>query len=90
MKKQATNVNRLCLEGNGGGDYLTMEVLPDGRVSLEVGHCCVVMINHIVPVEFITAALSRAVEDNGPKEMLEQIGWSKDFTDKLTAQVERR
>ena len=85
------NTNRLHLEGNNGGDYLVIEPLPDGRIHLEVGHCCVVDIDHIVPVEFITSVLSAAVIEHGSVQaVMGAMRWDHDYTEHLVAQVEKR
>lgn len=52
---------QIRVEGNKGGDTLDIEALEDGRLKLVVGHCCVREIRHSVPVEFVTALLTRAV-----------------------------
>lgn len=80
----------LRIEGNNGGDYLEISPASDNLVLLEVGHCCVVTIQHIVPVEFITAVLARAVlEHNTVQGAITALPWGQtgDFTAQLAAQV---
>ena len=85
------NPNRFYIEGNNGGDYLVIEPLPDGRIHLEVGHCCVIGIDHIVPVEFITSVLSAAVIEHGSvKAVMESMRWDRDYIEQLVAQIEER
>lgn len=78
----------LRIEGNNGGDYLEISSAGNNLVLLEVGHCCVVTIRHIVPVEFITAVLARAVlEHNTIQGAITALPWAGVFTEKLAAQV---
>lgn len=82
-------ISAIYLEGNGGGDTLDIKALDDGRVELIIGHCCVREIRHIVPVEFITAVLTKAVlSAGGVIEAMQSIGWDQDYTDKLVAKIE--
>ena len=57
-KKVKVSLPTLYIEGNNGGDYLRLKPLGDNLVQLEIGNCCVVTISQVVPVEFITAALT--------------------------------
>ena len=84
-------IDRFHLEGNNGADYITIEPLPDGRIHLEVGHCCVKDIDHIVPVEFITSVLSAAVIEHGSvKAVMKSMRWDHDYIEQLVAQIEKR
>lgn len=77
------------IEGNNGGDYLEIKPLGGNLVRLEVGHCCVVTIEHIVPVEFITAVLTEAVlKHESIQAAIKATEWPKDFTEQLAAQVQ--
>jgi hypothetical protein len=83
-------VEQISLEGNNGGDILNIKILSDDRIGLAVGHCCVMVINHIVPVEFITAILSKAVIDaGGVAEAMKLVGWSQEYINELVSQTER-
>lgn len=80
---------KIRVEGNKGGDTLDIEALEDGRLKLVVGHCCVREIRHIVPVEFMTALLTRAVLDaGGVVEAMKKVGWDQEYTESLVAQIE--
>ena len=59
-------MKRFYQEGNKGGDYLALEVQEDGRVFIEVGHCCVVFVRKIVPVEILTSVLGQALTQPDP------------------------
>lgn len=75
-------------EGNNGGDNISIVLLDDDRVILKVGHCCVYTIDHIVPVEFLTAALTRAVDhEGGIAGFIESIGWNTYYTRRLIGKV---
>lgn len=61
----------------------------DGRLNINISHCCVHTMNHTVPVEFVTAVLSKAILDaGGVEQAIRNIGWGKEFTDELIAQIE--
>lgn len=57
MKK--TQLQKFRMSGNNGGDYFHIEEIKDGRVFLEIGHCCVVSTKHIIPIELLTAVLTQ-------------------------------
>jgi len=61
MTKTKVRLDKLQVEGNGGGDYLNLEVVGDGLIKTTVGHCCVKTIDLVLPVEVITAILSEWV-----------------------------
>lgn len=75
-------------EGNKGGDYLKITKLKDNLVELEIGHCCVVSLHKIVPVEFLTGTLTNIeIYDGGVENAIEKIGWDRVFTTGLCSQV---
>ena len=41
-------------EGNNGGDYVKITKVNDNELHLEIACCCVVIVSHKVPVEFLT------------------------------------
>lgn len=51
-------MNEIYLTGNNDGDYIRIrqsERQKKGNLmELEVGHCCVVIAKHLVPVEFLS------------------------------------
>ncbi len=49
------------MEGNNGGDYITLKQRSKDTVYIEVGQSCVVTIQHTVPVEWLTIVLTNAV-----------------------------
>lgn len=89
--ERSNKMARILLEGNNSGDRFRIRTLQDGRIHLEVGHCCVTEINHIVPVEFLTAVLTYAVLDaGGVEKALDNIIWPKEFVEELVNQIEKR
>ncbi len=79
----------LFLEGNNGGDSFHATIKDDGRVCLQIAHCCVYTVDHIVPVEWLSTAITKAVlESGGVEEIIKKSGWPKDFIDKLCAKIE--
>jgi hypothetical protein len=80
---------RLCIEGNNGGDYLLIEPTEDNLLHLKVGSSCVVTIDAIVPVEFITHVLSDARDrEGGIAAYLRSTGWPLEFREQLCRQME--
>lgn len=77
----------LYAEGNNGGDYLQMEMLDDGLVRIEVGHCCIKTGPKVVPIELLTAVLFSAVSGNWHKT-LDAIAWPSDYKAELKAKAE--
>jgi hypothetical protein len=78
----------LYLEGNNGGDYIQITPLPDGRIHLEIGHCCVKLVNHIVPVEFLTGVLGSQLVTTRVEILMWLADWPTDFVHSLAKQIE--
>lgn len=53
-----TQLDKLQIEGNGGGDYLDLQIVDGGLIKVSVGHCCVRTIDAVLPVEVLTAIIS--------------------------------
>ncbi len=60
----------VCIDGNNGADYILFDKYreKDQTVHLEIGHCCVVVVDHRVPVELITSVFSELVIQEGSVE----------------------
>ena len=70
-KWERIQLHSFIAEGNNGGDYIHItksDSYDDGIVHLEIGHCCVVMVDAYVPVEFITSVFSE-ISENLPETM---------------------
>ncbi len=81
--------NKIFLEGNNGGDNFSLATLEDGRIHLRVGHCCVYVIDHIVPVEWLTATIALAVLNaDGVENAMRQVGWKQSYIDELCEKIE--
>lgn len=93
---------QLVLDGNSGGDRIELSIaggtvwspregclsVEDALLRLTVGHCCVIDIDAVVPVEFLTGILSKVVTEQGGIEgAIRWIGWSGDFTQGLIDKV---
>lgn len=74
-------------EGNNGGDNIQIQSLPDGRIGLKVGHQCVYFVDAVVPVEFLTAAITYAVDKLGIDGVLRNVGWKEEYTESLLEKV---
>jgi len=55
------------MEGNKGGDYITIREITSSMMHIEIGHCCVVVLDKVVPVEVLTSVLSGVLLDAAPK-----------------------
>ena len=64
MKKNLTLSSCVNLTGNKGGDILQIIDNQDGTIHLRVGSSCVMIINQVVPVEFLTGLISNVMLDN--------------------------
>lgn len=89
MKKKQEFEGFIYTEGNKGGDFIQLENLEDGMVHLKVGSCCVLLLNKVVPVEFITGIIKNAIFDHNANinEIIDSFGWSKEFQDELKKKV---
>ena len=92
------------LEGNNGGDYIritqTREQEKNSCCTVEVGHCCVVTMDHQVPVEFVTSlftsfmltnkeGFSRKAEDNLADFAKEVMVYNSDFTSERASRIKK-
>lgn len=73
----------IYVEGNNGGDYLKFAATRDGRLYLEVGHCCVVTVQKILPAEMLTSLLTSMFEK--PQWPLP---WGSKFNSQILSKVE--
>lgn len=74
----------MIIEGNKGGDYLKIDLSNDqtSDVILEVGHCCVRSVEHRIPVEVLTAIITKWFLSDE-----RELPWDKDFNDALLARI---
>lgn len=86
MERKAT---RFTADGNKGGDYITITVMDDGLLHLEVGHCCVVMADHIVPVEFLTSMVATILRqhDGDLAKVVRSVGWATEYAEQLATKI---
>jgi hypothetical protein len=72
--------NKIYLSGNKGGDYVAITQSDEQEkiscCSIEIGHCCVVVLSSQVPIEFITSLFANFMLKN-------QDGFSRQTSDKL-------
>ena len=89
MKKDENFHGLINVSGNKGGDILTIYDNCDGTVALSSGHCCVYTINKTVPVEFLTAILSKVMLDhnNNINAVIDGFDWPDDFKTELKGKV---
>lgn len=87
-KKEAFN-GFVYAEGNNGGDYIKIENKKDGLIHLEVGSSCIVLLDKIVPVEFMTGVLNNTMFENDfdINKIIDNFGWEQKFKDKLKEKV---
>lgn len=77
---------KFFIEGNNGGDYLRLWLREDGRVNIEVAHCCVPYFCGVVPTEVLTSILARSL-GNWPIEEWD-LPWSKEINKSILERVE--
>ncbi len=76
-KRPKEKCNKIFVEGNNSGDFIKIEHIKNNLIRLEIGHCCVYVFNHEIPVEIIAALLAKisyALENE--KTLLRELGWS--------------
>ena len=76
----------IYVKGNNDGDYLFIKPLKDNMLGIEIGHCCVVSVRHEIPVEVVTAILTKASFDDF-KDGVE--GWPDDFSSELKNKIRK-
>jgi hypothetical protein len=76
----------IYVEGNKGGDYLSIKPTGGNLLSLDVGHCCVVYTRAIVPVEILTALIGQNFCSNNPAEWPID-SWTSGFNEELRGQI---
>ena len=75
-KRPEEKYDKIYIEGNNGGDFISIKHIKDNLIKLEVGDCCVYIFNHEIPVEILAsflAKISYALEDE--KTLLKELGW---------------
>lgn len=79
----------LRVEGNNGGDFIEIHDVGNGKINLKSGSCCVMSIDTIVPVEFLTAILSEKMMeyDGGIEAIIDSFGWDKKYKNELKNMV---
>ena len=91
-KRPKEKYDKIFVEGNNSGDFIKIEHIKNNLIRLEIGHCCVYVFNHEIPVEILAALLSQiSFFINDEKELLRKIGWNADseYTYKLLKQVKK-
>jgi len=82
--KSDESTKRIYLEGNNGGDYIeitqTKEQKDNSCCTLKVGHCCVHIISHQVPVEYIVSLFHLSTIKK-LSEGMEMWDWKSDMSD---------
>lgn len=76
--KNNKRISGLAVEGNGGGDLLDISCRhkDEDLITVSVSHCCVNTLQVVLPVEVITAVLTRWVENsNGDIEKAIESVW---------------
>jgi hypothetical protein len=78
----------MYLEGNRGGDYLSLSQEPNSNlVTIQVGHCCVSGSLMVIPVEVLTSAMYEILYIQGVKNYIDGLKWPDDYKAELKAQV---
>lgn len=94
-RKKQYQDSQIYLEGNKGGDYVLLQQSEQQKKNsvcfLEVGHCCIVYIKAVVPVEFITALFAEfeaaTVGKTLASRILSRLPWEESFNEELANKV---
>ncbi len=90
MKQRVKNqVIKISTSGNKGGDILDIVLRDNELLHIRSGHCCVMTIDKVVPVEFMTALLSKVMleNDNDIGKIIDSFDWSQEYKDELKKKV---
>lgn len=89
MKRNLTLNSCVNLTGNKGGDIFQIIDNQDGTIHLRVGSSCVMLIDKIVPVEFLTGIIHNVMLDNNcdVKQIIDTFGWGESFKEELKKKV---
>lgn len=80
---------KISVQGNNGGDYLLLRKVSENSLFIEVGHCCVVTLQVIVPTEVITGLFSGLTEGCGFKEAVAKfLPWDEEFNEQIINKIE--
>jgi hypothetical protein len=81
----------LFAEGNNGGDFIKIQNEEEGSINLEVGSCCVMIIDKVVPVEFLTGIIQNAMFENNfdINKIIDSFRWEQNFKDELKEKVRK-
>lgn len=80
--------SKLYLEGNHGGDFVSLIPLKNDRVYLRSGSGCVVSVDSIVPNEFLSLLISDCILQYGSvAEYLKAINYGDIYKKELISKV---
>lgn len=87
-------MKQFYLSGNNDGDYIRLVQYKsqeeESTIYLEVGHCCVVMARHQIPIEYLTKLVADSCyKFNGFEEAVKGTleGFPKEYVDERTSKV---
>lgn len=91
MKKKQQFDGVVFAEGNNGGDFIRIESKEDGMIRLKTGSCCVMIMDKIVPVEFLTGILQNVMFENDfdINKVIDSFGWEQNYKDELKKKVRK-
>lgn len=84
-----TENGSFCAETNNGGDYIRIINYGNDTIKLDVGHQCAKVIDAIMPVDFLIAAIVNAVDDLGIESTICNIGYNSGHTKELLNKVRK-
>jgi hypothetical protein len=90
-KERPVNHNKIAVEGNLAGDFLEIVDQGNDTVHIKCGHCCVIVLDAVVPVEFLTALIFQAMinHDDNISAVIDTFDWSDKYKNQLKAKVKR-
>lgn len=83
------------MSANNDADYVVIEAVEDSMCHIEIGHCCVVELDVVVPLEWLTGILSgvisdtcKNVKDNVPLMLYDRFAtWKEPFKSEIRAKI---
>lgn len=89
MKKKEQFDGFIFAEGNNGGDFIRIDNLEEGVIHLSAGSSCVMIINKVVPVEFITGILQNVMLEHNFNidSVIDSFRWDNNFKNELKNKV---
>lgn len=64
IRNYNSRIGKIEVSGNNGGDLLSIYDNKDDTITIQSGHCCVMDMSYVLPVEVVTGIFNRLMMDN--------------------------